>query len=157
MILETAAAWIVSGPLGGCLESPLVAKPPFALNPDDDKLARLLPHLADPVCQKALNDLRRLFAMIATPNQTISTKTLAFTWLAGLSERFLVLLAQQNTEAVIVMAHYSVLLNMVNDYWFMKGWGVRLLRQCSASTEGTAQELISWPLSLLNLDSCSAI
>ncbi|RDW58295.1 hypothetical protein BP5796_12225 [Coleophoma crateriformis] len=154
---DTAFEWLVSGPLKDCLEAPLDSDPSFESYPHDDKLARLLPHLnsgneeCDIACREALNDLRRVFAMIATPNQTVSTRTLVYCWLARLSNRFILLMNKQNPEALIVLAHYSVMLNMIDEYWFMKGWGVRLLEQCQSKLCGAQLELISWPLEVLGL------
>ncbi|RDW57120.1 hypothetical protein BP6252_13866 [Coleophoma cylindrospora] len=156
-VYDTAFEWLASGPLKDCLEAPVDADQSFESYPHDAKLARLLPHLnsgneeCDIACREALNDLRRVFAMISAPNQTISTKTLVYCWLARLSSRFIVLMNKQNPEALIVLAHYSVMLNLIDEYWFMKGWGIRLLEQCQSKLCGPQLELISWPLEVLGL------
>ena len=85
-IHDYAYGWLLAGPLGFCLERPLEADPDFKLYPDDPQLARLLSFLLIEedqdvhICCGALNSLRKLLAMASTPNQTISTKTLAFSW-----------------------------------------------------------------------------
>ena len=74
--------WLLAGPLGALMEKPLEAIPDLNSNAYDGLFARLLPVLqasGDEVretCCEALNVLRKLLAMAATPDQTIAVKTL---------------------------------------------------------------------------------
>ena len=157
-IHDCAYEWLSSGPLGFCLEKPLDADPRFDLYPDDPHLARLLSILlandSDDIniCCGALNSLRKLLAMASTPHQTISTKTLAFSWPMQVSGRYLELISKKAPEALLVLAHYCVMLKMVDSFWFMRGSAVSILRQCQQNLEPRWQQYIDWPLTVVGLD-----
>lgn len=116
---DSSVEWLQRGPCGSCLEYPLDNNPPFDLNPDDEKLAQLELYLCNAdgddamIYVEALDDLRRIFAMIHTPKQTISVKTLVYCWLARVSSRYLELMSERRPEALVLLAHYCVMLQMV--------------------------------------------
>ena len=148
---------MANGPLAFCLEQPLDNNPKFDLYPNDDHLARLLSTLLangsedSNICCGALNSLRKLFAMASTPNQTISTKTLVFSWPMEVSERYLELVGEHSPEALLVLAHYCVMLKMVDSFWFMRGSAVNILRQCQQILEPRWQQYIDWPLKVVGI------
>ncbi|KAH8653772.1 hypothetical protein BX600DRAFT_471619 [Xylariales sp. PMI_506] len=153
-----ALEWLSNGPLGFCLEKPLESNPDFSKNPDDAHLARVLSLLLTDsgedtnVCCGALNTLRRLLAMASTPGQTISTKTLVYCWPAQVPERYIVLVSERNPQALIVLAHYCVMLKMIDSFWFMEGCAVRVLEQCRLNLEDKWQRYIQWPISIMGLE-----
>lgn len=150
--------WLANGPLAFCLEQPLDNNPKFDLYPDDAHLARLLSTLLANdsedvnICCGALNSLRKLFAMASTPHQTISTKTLVFSWPMEVSERYLKLVGEHSPEALLVLAHYCVMLKMVDSFWFMRGSAVNILRQCQQILEPRWQQHIDWPIKVVGID-----
>ncbi len=89
------------------------------------------------------------FAMAATPNQTISTKTLAYSWPMQVSQRYIVLISERRPEALVVLAHYCVMLKMIDSLWFMEGCAVRILEQCRKNLEPKWHHYIEWPLSVI--------
>jgi hypothetical protein len=90
------------------MEKPLEAIPNLNINADDGLFARLLPVLqasGDEVreaCCEALNVLRKLLAMAATPDQTIAVKTLVLSWPAQISQRYIEWMSMRNPEALVV-------------------------------------------------------
>jgi hypothetical protein len=157
-IHDYAFKWLSNGPLGFCLERPLEGEPDFNLNPDDAHLARLLSHfLADGcedinVCCAALNSLRRLLAMAATPGQTISTKTLAYSWPVQVPQRYIILVDERKPEALVVLAYYTIMLKMIDSFWFMNGCAGMILKQCKQNLEPQWHRHIEWPISVVGLD-----
>lgn len=148
--------WLTAGPFASCLEVPLSPNPSFSLNPDDERLAALLPLFSDDsedaaVCIEALNVLRRLFAMMASPGQTISTKTLVYRWPVEVPRRYLVLMSERNPKALVILAHYCIMLNMLKSFWFMEGCAAPVLRQCRQELGDEWLPHIQWPLSVLGL------
>jgi hypothetical protein len=151
---DRCRTWLSSGPLGSCLEMPLDPPPSFTLNLDDRRLSALLPLFADSgkdsaVCREALNVLRRLFAMIAMPNQTSSTKTLVFSWPVQVTQEYLAQMSERKPKALVVLAHYCILLNMIDSFWFMNGCASRLLSQCKHGLGDEMLPYIQWPLSVV--------
>ncbi|KAI9172817.1 Sterol uptake control protein [Paramyrothecium foliicola] len=157
-IHDCAYEWLSRGPLGFCLEKPLDPNPNFDLYPDDPHLARLLSVILTEdnedihVCCSALNSLRKLLAMVSTPNQTITTKTLTFSWPMQVPERYLVLIHEKKPEALLVLAHYCVLLKMVDSFWFMKGCAIEIFKQCLQNLEPEWHRYIEWPRSVVGLE-----
>jgi hypothetical protein len=147
--------WLVAGPLGPSMERPRDENPSFALNPDDAYLSRLLPVLraresADTeACCEALNAIRRLLAMAATPNQTIAVKTLVLSWPAQISQDYIELMSKRKPEALVVLAHYCIMLKMIDSFWFMEGCAARLLEQCRRDLSEEWHPHIEWPISVV--------
>lgn len=149
--------WLAAGPFAASLERPFNGPLDFTQNPEDESLARILQVLcagstedADACCE-ALNLLRKLLAMVATPNQTISTKTLVYCWPAQVSQRYVTLMSNKNPKALVVLAHYCILLKMIDSFWFMKGCATRLLDQCRKDLDEEWHSHIEWPLSVVGL------
>ncbi|KAH8800702.1 hypothetical protein F5884DRAFT_685283, partial [Xylogone sp. PMI_703] len=156
-VYDYALKWLSVGPLAFCLEKSLNESPEFSQNPDDACFARLLPLLYTNgdedtyTCCEALNCLRRLLAMAATPNQTISARTLAYSWAAQVPPRYPVLICERKPEALVVMAYYCVMLRMIDSFWYMKGYAARLLDQCRRNLSDKWLRHIDWPLSIVGL------
>jgi hypothetical protein len=156
---DFALEWLSVGPFSSCLEkSPnLDDAPEFSQNPDDGKYARLLPFLRDNgskdahTCCKALNSLRGLLAIATAPNQSIDLKTLIFSWPAQVPQRYIFLIFKKNPGALVVMAHYCVMLNMIGSFWFMKGRAARLLEHCRNNLSDEWVHHVDWPLSIVGL------
>jgi len=149
--------WLLAGPLGPCMERPLDGKPDLSMNPDDALYARLLPVLRvngdedGEACCEALNALRTLLAMAATPNQTMSNKTLVYCWPSQISQRYIELMSERKPEALVVLAHYCIMLKTIDYFWFMKGCAARLLEQCRRDLSKDWHPHIEWPLSVVGL------
>ncbi|KAL5592224.1 hypothetical protein FOBRF1_013250 [Fusarium oxysporum] len=156
-IHDYALEWLSNGPLGFCLEKPIEQDPDPRRNPHDSRLAHLLALLLNDtcddtlVCCSALQILRKLFAMAATPNQTISTKTLAYSWPIQVPERFIMLVGEKKPEALVVLAHYCVMLRMIDSFWFMKGCAAGILKQCRDNLDSKWQPTIRWSMDAVGL------
>jgi hypothetical protein len=155
-IHDYALGWLMAGPLGPSIERPFDQDPSLSHNPDDKLLASLLPLFIKggkdgSVCCEALNALRRLFAMIFTPNQTLSTKTIVYSWPVQVPQRYIILMSERNQAAIVVLAHYCIMLNMIDSFWFMEGCAARLLDQCRKELDKEWLPNIQWPLSVVGL------
>lgn len=152
-----AEKWLSNGPLGFCMERPLDETPDFSQNPDDSYLVQLLYLLlADcseesNLCCAALNSLRRLLAMAATPGQTISVKTLTYSWPVQVPQKYITLVGEGKPKALVVLAHYCVMLKMLDSFWFMEGCAARILEQCRQNLESQWHRYIEWPLSIVGV------
>jgi hypothetical protein len=160
-IHQYAFEWLSAGPLGFCLERALDENPDFDLYPDDPYLARLLSVLLVSggqeedvhICCGAVNLLRKLFAMTATPGQTMSIKTIAYSWPAQLPDRYFVLVGDLMPQALVVLAHYTVLMKMIGHFWYMDGCAEGIMKQCRQNLDGKWLRHIEWPLSIVSADS----
>jgi hypothetical protein len=150
--------WLVEGPLKASIQIPLDRDPSFQQNPGDLHLALLVPELTsrDPavgtLCCQALNILRRLLAIIATPNQTISVTALMYWWPAQVPDGYIVLMNEKRPEALVVLAHYCVMLHQIGSHWYMDGCAKKLLLYCKRNLPTHWIRLIQEPLATFGID-----
>jgi hypothetical protein len=156
-ILEYAREWLDGGPFGRCLP-PLPAEENISLsqNLEDERYASLLPLFSrgdeDSIaCRDALNSLRRLLAMNADPKRTILTRWLVYTWPVLVSQRYIDLMSERNPEALVVLAHFCIMLDMLNSLWFMEGCAAHIIDQCKKDLDIEWLPYIQWPLSVLQV------
>jgi hypothetical protein len=70
----------------------------------------------------------------------------AFCWSFRIPEEFLELLEARRPFALVVLAHYAVILHHLRDSWWMGDWGTQILEEIGDLLEPQWQELISWPI-----------
>ncbi|KAJ5754130.1 uncharacterized protein N7511_008283 [Penicillium nucicola] len=70
----------------------------------------------------------------------------AFCWSFRVPGPFLDLMASHQPFALVVLAHYAVILHHLRDMWWMGDWGTRILKEIGDLLEPEWRELISWPI-----------
>lgn len=70
----------------------------------------------------------------------------AFCWPFRIPVRYQDLLRERKPFALVVLAHYAVILHHLRDSWWMADWGIRILREIDNSLEPGSRHLISWPI-----------
>lgn len=77
----------------------------------------------------------------------------ALLWPPRMPTRFLDLIRQREPLAMIVLAHYCVLLQHAErTCWFIKGWAVAVMTSVTKRLAGTPfQDLIRWPSSMISI------
>jgi hypothetical protein len=74
-----------------------------------------------------------------------------FFWPLLLSAEFIALLQQRRPGALSILMYYATaLLAAEPRYWFMDGWGQRVLKACYEAIDQSWLPAIQWPLSFLN-------
>ncbi|KAJ6120885.1 hypothetical protein N7523_005165 [Penicillium sp. IBT 18751x] len=66
-------------------------------------------------------------------------------WAYPLSKRFHDHLISHHPAALVLLAHYCVLLHIVNDFWYMTGMGRELLQDIEGKMHPGFQEWLVWP------------
>jgi hypothetical protein len=77
-----------------------------------------------------------------------------FVWPINLSPRFLDLLEEKQPEAIIILAHYCVLIYWsesveVNETWFIMGWAKYMLETIREIVPESWQEYLQWPQAMI--------
>ncbi|KIX09982.1 uncharacterized protein Z518_01063 [Rhinocladiella mackenziei CBS 650.93] len=77
-----------------------------------------------------------------------------FVWPLNLSPKFLDLLGEKQPEAMIILAHYCVLIYWgestdSNDTWFINGWAHYMLDTIKESIPEAWQEHLEWPNTMI--------
>jgi hypothetical protein len=73
-------------------------------------------------------------------------KVFAFSWSFRIPAEFLELLEARQPFALVVLAHYAVILHHLRDSWWMGDWGNRILQEIGEILDPEWQDLINWPI-----------
>jgi hypothetical protein len=68
-----------------------------------------------------------------------------FVWPIAIPKNYLPLLRDQKPEAMVILAHYSALLQRVDDQWYMTGWARNIVQQVDAALGEAWQGWLAWP------------
>ena len=163
-LLDTAGEWMTSKSLK------LVLYPP----PIDPKLAKADPEASIKLTALsqlwdsppgsfnsmevgALNStlalLREDYGLVASSSDDcqIDIVSVVYAWPIKVPGAFLVMVKELKPEALILLAHYSLLLNSVDQVWFMHGMSRRLLQTIHSRIGKEWESWIAWPLQTLVL------
>ncbi|KAL5049314.1 hypothetical protein BDW71DRAFT_159391 [Aspergillus fruticulosus] len=71
-------------------------------------------------------------------------------WPNAVQNEYIDLLRQRNPMALVILAHYAVILGQCSEQWWCSNWGVRLLSVIAAMLPGKYQEAVAYPRQMLN-------
>ena len=71
----------------------------------------------------------------------------SFVWSVNLPPKFLEMLSEKQPEALVILAHYCVLIywGEMQDTWFLVGWARYMLDTIKELTSGEWHEHLAWP------------
>ena len=70
-------------------------------------------------------------------------------WPNTIPQKYLELLADQKPQALVILAHYAVLLHWADQEWFMRGMARYLLDTIKSSVGAEWQGALQWPSSVI--------
>ena len=70
----------------------------------------------------------------------------AFRWIAEVPDRFLGLLEEREPFALVIFAHYAVVMHSLRDEWWVNEWGSRILRTICEHLDDRWMQRITWAL-----------
>jgi hypothetical protein len=77
-------------------------------------------------------------------------------WPAQVSQGYLDLLKDRDPPALILLAHYCILLEPLESHWYMRGFRKRLLSRIYYQLDPEWQKWLQWPVEKIGLqESCS--
>jgi len=83
---------------------------------------------------------------LSSTNREIDTILVVYAWPIKVPEAFFAMVKEQKPEALVVLAHYSLLLNKVDQLWYMQGMSRRLLHTIHSKIGKQWESWIAWPL-----------
>lgn len=98
----------------------------------------------------AIGSLHKIYATLANP-KNMSTVAITAYWLSQISHTYVLLLRERVPEALIVLAHYAVLLHRHDSYWYFEGWGRHLVSVVSDITGPVWTAHLGWPMRMVGL------
>jgi Fungal specific transcription factor domain len=164
-LLKAAGEWMTSSPMRLILQ-PHHIDPEVASAADPEVCAKLtdLSQLWDAspekfdfneieVLTEALTLLLEACGLVASSSieRPIDMILVVYAWPIKVPEEFFVMVQEQKPEALIVLAHYSLLLNKVDKLWYMQGMSRRLLQTIHSKIGKEWESWIAWPLQTLVL------
>ncbi|KKA24020.1 C6 transcription factor [Rasamsonia emersonii CBS 393.64] len=157
-ILETAREWIKNSWVSDLLAFGRSAEP-GSIPPDvRDKIAAVSKLNADlgrtgfsvdeqAVCEDAISELTVSFEKIYSGIDAVTV----FRWPIFLKPLYISLLRDRRPMAIVILAHYCILLHMLDNRWWLKGWTRQLLHSIYSLLDSSWREAIQWPIEAIGL------
>lgn len=70
--------------------------------------------------------------------------SIAFRWIFQIPTRFLDLLRDRQPFALVILAHYAVIMHNLRRQWWMGQWGTRILREICIQLDSKWVQSITW-------------
>jgi hypothetical protein len=96
--------------------------------------------------EEALRWLKITYTMIRAPNSNIDPASTALSWPVRVPELYLQMVNARHPAALILLAHFCLLLNKVEDFWWISGMSRDLLQEIHQTLGEEWETWISWPL-----------
>lgn len=148
---------LIKGPFG-----PLMTRPEDPVipedNPDDTHLLKIYDLLGETkqttaadaqalaTCRNALEELRRVAAAPHSRAQKLGILAVINVWPGTVPWEFLLLLHQRRPEALVILAHYCVLLKKLNSNWYLAGIGEMMISAIEESLDARWTPWIQWAI-----------
>ncbi|KAL4797389.1 hypothetical protein BDV19DRAFT_44728 [Aspergillus venezuelensis] len=150
-VLSNIADWVGDGELKPLLQNEK-ATPKM---PDTSRLAimsltQLNANLdrQDPHHNKALFDttIKHLSSALDKVSRGGEAMIVAFQWIFQVPEKYLELLQRRDSLALVILAHYAVILHFLRRHWWMDEWGIRVIREIGQHLDADWRNRITWVL-----------
>ncbi|KAL4929210.1 uncharacterized protein BDV17DRAFT_262095 [Aspergillus undulatus] len=150
-VLSNIADWVGNGELKPLLQYDK-ATPKM---PDTSRLAmmaltQLNANLArqDPCHDKDLYDttIKHLSSSLDKVSRGGETMIVAFQWIFQVPAKYMDLFRERGPFALVVLAHYAVILHFLRRHWWMGEWGLRLIREIGQHLDADWRNRITWVL-----------
>ncbi|KAK4496409.1 hypothetical protein PRZ48_012389 [Zasmidium cellare] len=106
----------------------------------------------DPSFEKYLHPLDELRKCFGTAfERRIESNTIkicsqmVFAWLYRLEEHYLATLQAKRPMALVILAHYLVLLSQLEGYWYIHGWVPHIMEAIKRHLHPAYQQWLQWP------------
>lgn len=128
-LLECSYEWVKAGPLGALLSAPNICIENPQISSDDTSRFTSLERLWSPLSSRLtaaeasiLHETLRILVDIYSKisHEAVDPAGAALAWPIRVSNDFIQMVNRQQEEALILLAHYCLVLNKVDDCWFMR-------------------------------------
>lgn len=94
------------------------------------------------ICLVAVEALEDAYNVLAAPSGSGSL----WKWTLSLSSNFLELLDNCNSPALVILAHYAILVgHFENGLWFLEGWSKAVVFAVEGVVTGSWEKWLYWP------------
>lgn len=166
-LLLAAQDWMSDGPLQPLLSlyegqpawAPHEAEPTSILDPEVQSKFTALKELWEPssdwpepdhesveALKEALSLLQEAYSMLCSEDKRVCFTSVVFSWPIRVPEKYITMVNKRVPQALVILAHYSLLLNKLGDFWWMNGMSRHLLQTVHRTLGKKWESWISWPL-----------
>jgi Fungal specific transcription factor domain len=126
----------------------------YSENDDDHHLLELRnfcspTDLDSPVYLLTIELLRKHFVFARSNSRNDCEVRAIIMWAAIIPQEFIVLLEDLQPRALVILAHYCVLLKSLDSYWWLEGWPKALVYMIYCTLDTDWRCWIKWPLEVL--------
>jgi hypothetical protein len=137
--------------LDDMLSSPPAILLPHSTNPSSVcslPISHLLSHDTQNVetCKEALAHLRSIMMLVHSANPKLQGDVSLRVWPGSISQEFMEMIYERDPKALIILAHYCILLKQNDHIWYVKGLGAGLLANIWLALPEEWQPWIKWPM-----------
>lgn len=104
-----------------------------------------------PPYMSAIDELQNVFSAVQATNDRPAMSE-AIGWPVLVDPRFLDLVKEGDQLALCVLAHYGAVLHSMNNVWFARGLGARLVKAVVQRVDLVWQEKLSWPVAWASVE-----
>jgi hypothetical protein len=99
----------------------------------------------------ALYWLRQAFAHAGNPESRISPMCAIMYWVERISQEFLDLLVLQKPRAIVLMAHFCVLMRRASNYWYVAGAAEDIMVELQRTVHPKFLPWMEWPMQVFGM------
>ena len=102
--------------------------------------------------KEALDALRSCFIRMINRPLYECEVSIAFLWAVMIPQDYISLLNSRKPEALIILAHYCIILHHLDDYWWMRGWAMHIIENVQRELDDNWRSWIQWPTRVITVD-----
>ncbi|EKG20563.1 hypothetical protein MPH_02090 [Macrophomina phaseolina MS6] len=99
-----------------------------------------------PIYMGAMDELERSYTHVYNLGPADCNLRSIFSWACQVTNDYLMLLSQHTPHALLIFAHYSILLHRLDSFWWVKGWGTHLITRIYHLIEPVYRQWVRWPI-----------
>ncbi|KAH9208750.1 hypothetical protein DL95DRAFT_467469 [Leptodontidium sp. 2 PMI_412] len=96
--------------------------------------------------KESLGWMKIIYTMITLPSGGIDPASAAMTWPVRVPEHYLSMVNERQPAALILLSHFCLLLNTVDDFWWIRDMSRGLLQVIHQTLGAEWEPWIGWPL-----------
>ena len=98
---------------------------------------------------ESIDDLQTAFdRIIMSPRK----RSLVFLWPVILKDPYMKLLQARQPMALVILAHYGVILHTINDQWWARALGSQLVKTIHDTLDEKWKDTMRWPVEMVKID-----
>lgn len=98
------------------------------------------------------NAIDRLVSIFETYKIIAEDRSLVFVWTVSISDEFVLALQCRKPMALVILAHYAILLHSVNERWWARERGAELIRAIHQELPQEWKSAVAWPMQVIESD-----